>query len=436
MKKIIDKIKKFNITDWLFLCIIINLLPVILLEEFDITSRIYSALVAFGYLIQTIIMLIVIKDKIKEITKKEIRLFILFFGLQILGQGFNLVFLNSFHIKDLINLSCVVVNIFIFIIAINHFNVEKQQIQSLFKKMIILGVIASIYNIIKNGVDFTTILSLRSSHSVSFSSFFPNRNQFGIFMLITILCNSYLISLKRTKSNTLIQILFIFNAIMTMSRNCIMGILVLYAFRIYFALKNRKTKKITKKQIVITIVILSVLIVSSIALLNNDKIFDTLNRLFFRLENLKTGSGRFKVWNNSIHMCLNNNMITGVGRFRALQINQSVYNSSLESFHSVYFETFATYGIVGLVGFFCLVVYILKKIFKNKDLNLKSLLITSMFMFLILSILETLARFSMGYVDTISLIMFFTIPIISSNIKEEKATSVKSNRKVQLTKKK
>ena len=158
MKKIIDKIKKFNITDWLFLCIIINLLPVILLEEFDIPSRIYSALVAFGYLIQTIIMLIVIKDKIKEITKKEIRLFILFFGLQILGQGFNLVFLNSFHIKDLINLSCVVVNIFIFIIAINHFNVEKQQIQSLFKKMIILGVIASIYNIIKNGVDFTTIL--------------------------------------------------------------------------------------------------------------------------------------------------------------------------------------------------------------------------------------------------------------------------------------
>lgn len=422
MKKIINGIQKQNIMHWLFVCIIINLIPVIILEEFNVSNGFYSILVALGYFIQTVIMLVVTKDKAKEISKKEKRLFILFFGLQILGQMFNFMFLNSIHIKDLINLTATAINIFIFIIACNYFKVEKSQIKSFLEKMVILGVIASLYNIIKNGLEFTSLFTLQVSHSANFSSFFPNRNQFGIFLLVIILCNSYLISTNRTKSNVLIQILLIVSLLLTMSRNCIMGLIILYLFRLYFELKNKKIKKPSKKTIVLIVSIFILLITSLIILLNNDQTFETLNKLFFRIENLKNGSGRFELWHNSIRICLDNNVITGVGRFRALQINELVYNNDLNNFHNIYFETLVTYGVVGVGALLGLFIYIFKKNISNKDIKYKAFLITSMMTFLSISILETITRFSMGYVDTISLVMFFTLPIICSNMVDDSAS--------------
>ena len=68
-----------NILNYLFICIVINIIPTVLLGEFNISNKIYTLLTIGVYVIQTLIMLWYIKDKIKTTSKKMVISIIIFF---------------------------------------------------------------------------------------------------------------------------------------------------------------------------------------------------------------------------------------------------------------------------------------------------------------------------------------------------------------------
>lgn len=59
-----------------------------------------------------------------------------------------------------------------------------------------LGIIASLINILFNYKIIMKLSTLTNSYNANLSSFFPNRNQFGTFMLMMIISISLLLHFK------------------------------------------------------------------------------------------------------------------------------------------------------------------------------------------------------------------------------------------------
>ena len=412
--------KTRNILDYLFVCILINLIPVILLKVFEIPSKIYTILVLFVYAIQTLIMCWAVRKKIKETSKNIIIVLIVFFILQIIAQLCSYFRWQNVEIQDMANILSLTVNIFIYLYLCSKFEIMKKDFIAFMKKMIVVGLVSCIYNIIVNWEVILNFFGLEYSYLVSISSFFPNRNQFGSFMLIMIVATLYILINQKDKKYIFLLLIFMINLILTMSRNAILGMGLVLIFFILFNLKDF-CKKLSKKQIIIICCIIAVLIIVGIILLITiPEISDTINRLFLRTYTIDPTSGRMKVWTNGIEIWQNNPLI-GVGRFQAININETVYNSDLDQFHNIYIETVVSYGIVGLVGLAYIIVREIKKV-KNSQIDKisKRLMITSIIVFLVISFFETTCRFAIGYVDTLNTIFYFTIPLIYANIKNEK----------------
>lgn len=412
--------KKNNILNYLFICIVINMVPTILLGALGIPANVYTILNACAYILEVIIMLYAIRNNIKKISNKKLSILLLFFLVQILTQLINYFKWNSIEIEDIIHIFSVTINVFIFIFCCSYAEINKNDLIKFMKKMVLLGIIACIYNLFINGITMLNISNLVSSYSVSFSSFFPNRNQFGIFLLISIISNMYLKQESEKKIyRYFIDILFIINLVLTMSRTSIIGLITVFVAKFYFDYKN-KGKKISFIKAILIIILICLIVLGIIYILENEDVLKLIDTLFIRTDNIETASGRVTVWENGINIVTENNLLLGVGRFMGIEFNKTIYGSDLENFHSIYVETFVIYGIVGLVLLAILLIYIIKNIKLSKiPKEIKSILLISIIVFLIISAFETTTRLSIGYADTISLIYFITIPIICANMKKE-----------------
>ena len=413
--------KKNNILNYLFICIVINLIPIILLGIFEIQNKIYSVLVIIMYMVQTLIMFWAVKPKIKETSKKIIVIFIAFFILQVIVQIFNYIKWSRIEIKDIANIFSCLANIYIFVYLCSKFEITKEEFIDFMKKIVIIGIISCIYNVIANWNDIINIVNIKESYDVSISSFFPNRNQYAIFMLICIIANLYIIANKVSKKYIAIQILFIISIILTMSRNAILGLAILYGVYLCLNFKNINSKLTKKQKIIIVASVILFIIIATILLIKIPDLMKNINKLFIRTYTVNTESGRLALWINGFNI-FKDNPILGVGRFTGVNINMNEYNSPLDQFHNIYVETLVSYGIVGLIGLIYLFYIIIKKILNSKLGNAeKKIMLSSIIVFLAISCFETTTRFSIGYADTISMIYFFTIPLICANMnsKEE-----------------
>lgn len=412
--------KKNNILSYVFICIIINMLPISLLGVFNISDSIYTILNAIAYMLEILIMIYAVRNNIKKVSNKKIYLLLLFFLMQIIVQIINYFNFKQYSIQfqEVVHILSVTVNIFVFIICTSYSKVEKEDIIKFMKKMVYLGVLLCCYNIIVNANQILNILNISSSYSVSFSSIFPNRNQFGLFLITMILSNLYIKQLNKNFFYKFVEVFFIINLVLTMSRNSIIGMISIYIIKFY--LDCFVSKKISKKKILIVSLIILTMITAIIIILNNNQYMQLIDRLFIRSDTLETGSGRTQVWKNGIEMVVNNNIILGIGRFNAIRLNKTLYNSKLEQFHSIYIETFVTYGLTGLIILFVLFKYIMKRIKRSSlDLEYKNILITSLFVFMIISIFETTTRFAIGYADIMNMVYFIVIPIILTTENKE-----------------
>ncbi len=409
----IKEIPAYNVLNFLFITILLNLIPVFLLGVFDISRTLYSFLVGLVYFIQSVIFLFLCINRIKEITKKEF----LFLSVCVLNCILSTLFVfmkyNSVSLNEIIFTLTLIYNIFIFTICIRKFSITKEEVMKFFEKMVILGLLSVIFNLISNYKFLPSLLTVDNSYNLQFGSFFPNRNQFGSFMLIMIISNTFLYRYKNEKKLLFVQILFIINLILTMSRTSMLGLFTFFAVLLYykyFVEKKEISKKIKKNIFIVTILLVIIII---ILLLTTD-LLETLNKLFFRLDTIRTGSGRFNLWENGLSIVKDNNILFGIGRFKLIELNSLIFNSRLTQFHSLYLEKLFTHGILGMIWLFVLLSFVWKQTsFISK--NIKSIVKSSFITFLVISIFETTTRFSIGYADSIYMIFFLSLPLVLSN---------------------
>lgn len=407
--------KTKSVLNYLFFCIVINMIPPILLAETNISGGMYTVVNAAIYVIELLIMLNAVKENFAKVKGKQVVLLSMLFLLQILTQIINIYKGYSLIFEDVVHILSVTINIFVFIICLPYTQITKEELETFMKKMVMLGFVACVYNVIKNISMITSLSSLTSSYSANISSFFPNRNQFGIFLLEMLISNLYVKASTDKKFYKFTEIFFIINLLLTMSRNSILGLIAIYVIKFYIEFFT--TKRISKNKMIFTTLLLLAMIVAVCIIISTPKYMNVVEKLFIRSNTLETGSGRTTLWRNAIDLTLNNNWLIGVGRFNALRLNANLYNSDLE-FHSVYIEVFATYGIIGIIAFILFISSIIKKT-TNKYINkgIQNIPKITIIVFLVISIFETVTRFSIGYADMMGLIFFIALPLLISNMK-------------------
>lgn len=416
-----QKFLNYSVLDLMFIIIVSNILPVAMLGLLDISQTIYTILVALVYIIQSVLCLVYCYRQLSKITKTDY----LILGVAIvncmLSIGYSFYKLDYFNLKEVLFSISMIYNILIFILLVSKFSITKKDINQFLQRLVILGLFSVALNIILHFNDFSMIFVADNSYNLVFSSFFPNRNQFGIFMLIITISNTMLYKFNRENKYLVYGIIFIVNLFLSMSRTSMLGLfvfLVVFIFNEY--IKGNKIKFYIDKK---TVIILFFGIISLIILLLSTDFLSVINKMFIRTETIKSGSGRFDLWNDAFSIVMNNNLFVSVGRFTAINLNQLLFNSDLNQFHSIYIEKFVTHGLVGLIWLIVLLFMMLKSIIKLPDC-LKSVLLASFISFLFISLFETTTRFSIGYADAMSTIFFFSFPLICSNCSDDYKGSV------------
>ena len=398
-------LKKKSILDKLFLCIILNLIPSAMLGVFHISNKIYTILYGIVYIIQTILLFLATKNAYSRAPKKIVILLV----TMILNCGFAITYtglkFGNIDYNEIIFSFSFILNILIMIIGVYKEEIKKVELIRFLENMSKLGIIASLINILLNYKIIMKLSTLTNSYNAKLSSFFPNRNQFGTFMLMMIISISLLLYFKRERKYYIYCIIFIINLVLSMSRNAILSLVIYGIILIYFKYIKGNIK-FSKSKIVVFYAILIVLILLSILILKNQQFMKIIETLFIRADG-------FFIFTQF-------NPFFGVGRFKAIQINKELLGSDLDYFHSIYVEKLACHGIIGILTLYLLFKIVWKKIaYSNIDKNVKDILKAAFICFLIISMFETTTRFSIGYADTMSLIFFFTFPILVSNLKND-----------------
>ena len=403
--------KNSNILDKLYIIIVLNIIPSALYGLIKIPNGLYTALYAAVFFIQTLIIIFaIIRDKSVKVRKKHILLSVLLIAIAMSIVVYNIVVWGDIASSEYISLIANIINIVVLISISSQATIHKKDLVKFYRRIIILGIISAIINVALNYNKIFNLAALTNSYSANFSSFFPNRNQYGMFMFACIvsLVNLKILTKMSNKRFIFCMILFIAMLVLSMSRNSVLGLLIFTG--IYLISSERK---VTKNRLLVAVIIFILSIFSIFGMIQNEKLYNTINTMFLRTETIGSASGRSEVWRNGITIGSKYNPITGVGRERSIELNNVEFNNSLEYFHSTYIQTYAMYGIFGLMLLIGVLISIISKIKKLPvESRFRASLLAMMFAFVVMSIFETMTRFSIGYADTMGMVFYFTLPLI------------------------
>ena len=417
----------------IFACIFVSLIPTALYKNI-INGTTYTILNAISFVIQlTIGIHLIIKNKVdfKGIIKKYIKYIGIVIGILFISQLINLVKGINIKFNDIVNIGAMTVNVTLFILMIGKIKLEEKEFIMCMKLILSLALIACVYNLFIIVESIPQLLDYKNGYNIILSSFFPNRNQFGLFLVIAILSNMFIMCKdKSAKYKGSLVILFL-NLILTMSRTAILaGFIAMFTVVLLDERINKFIKNNVKKCIII---VTTLIILITLFFMINSEFAKIIDDLFIRSETISSGSGRTDIWNSSIKIVTENNMLSGVGRFAALELLKLEIPKGFAQFHNVAIEMYAIGGLLGVALYVFLIYKIYEKI-KNSQLDrkYKQCYIAVLLAYIIASTFESILRFSIGYVDTIALIYYIVIPLMFSNANKEQES--KDNNEVAIAK--
>ncbi|MBL6537185.1 O-antigen ligase family protein [Streptococcus suis] len=410
-----------KITDTMFMIILLNLIPTALLGLFDLNLTIYTGLYFICFVLQCILMWFSLGDNASKLSRPSFQLFVMIVLLQLFSHIYLMFVIGNYILSELMVMISVTVNLYFFIFQLHRVHLAEKDIICFFKRLCQLAFAACLLNVFLNFNQLRAIGALTGSYGAQFKSFFPNRNTFGIFLLVAIISNQYLIDTDKRKIHYFLQLFFILNLILTFARTSIAGMLIFYFS--YVVSKIVVQKQVNLKVIAGLLVLFATSVFFLDQMMSSTNILEKIDTLLLRTDSLEDGSGRFDVWLNGLEIGLSTNPLLGVGRYKALEMNKEIFGNDLNYFHSLYVETFVTYGIFGLMILIGGCAYIFKSVFCS-SFTKKYITLASLFTFGSISLLESTTRFSIGYADTISLIFFFSLPILISQVEVEQISIV------------
>lgn len=414
--------KKIAIEKWnnilpilLFLVVLVNYIPVFKLNfnvKQSFAADVVALVTAFG--IECFILALFYLKRIK-LSKPVIINFIAILIVTIISSVIQIINYknNSYEIMDFANIACKFVNIILlFVLAIN-IKIDEKYLNYFMKLIICVGIIACIQNMILYFEDIMAhlnLIELERKASIP-KSFFSQKNPFAFFLYISIISTIFLFQKENKIFGKIVLgltlLLFLFNVVLTFSRTG--TAMVIMFLGLWFLFTNKISVKVK-----VILAILGVIGVGICIPILNQHNPDLLNRIL-RLESVKTFTGRTKFWDIAKEEILSNpvNLIFGVGRFKAENLIEK-YN--VTQFHNTYVEFLVSGGIIELIYFLGIYVFVLVKTLKSKiDKKYKSIYLAMFISFAVYMLFESLGRFSIGSSDTMCLVFFITIPLLHSN---------------------
>ena len=398
--------KNNDISLYLSIIVILNIIPIGVMNLLTKKSiALPQSIILIIFVIQTgLLFSYFIRTKI-VVNKNYFILFILYITITLIYCMIQYIN-NSMEIQDIYNLITKFITVSTLIIFIEQLSIDEEKLIKFLKIILIIAIVACVYNMIYYSTEILSIAKLSSSYDVNIKSFFSNRNQFAQFLFVAIVADSMLMETDKSWKYKIYFIFILLNMIFTMSRTALMITAI-------FLIINFIIKQNTKKNLVKSILLLIILLCISLLLYN--KYSNIINSLFIRSDNIENASGRTGIWETGIDIVLNNNIIMGVGRFTGIKIlNNRGYDFT--QFHSIYIEALVNGGILELLLLILVLGILMKRLLKsNMPIGYKKKWIVTIICFGILGIFESINRFSIGYVDTMYTVFFITIPLLFTN---------------------
>ena len=366
----------------------------------------YQFLVGIMFMLQSITMFnYYFTSEIKMMNMR----FLIFSFILTISQLITLL-ISSFTIGinflDIINVFARFISVFIFLCIPSKISISKNGFRRFMFLISILGLVASLYNMIINFKEILNILNINNAYEMNFTSFYLNRNSFAQLLLFSIIANSILYDKTQRKYKLVFFLIYLINIFVTLSRTVLACVII---FLIISSVIYDK-RNIIKISIAISLFMIGLIILITIKPEIKNFIIDMVIRK-------EAGtSGRTDLWFVGIHILNNTNWIFGIGYISSRDIINSM-GFNLNEFHSFYIETLVGGGIIDLLLHFIILIYIIKRvtiIYKN-DKRIGALYFSAFISLFIYSLFESASIFTMGYVGTVCTIFIITIPLLYSN---------------------
>lgn len=411
----LNYLKKSSNEMLLFICLIISLIPTVLYKRL-ITGTVYTAFNALAFGLQVLLGCYIVKKNnidVKGFLKKYkayviIAILILFFS-----QLINIFKGMQIQINDIVNIFSVIINVILFICLIPKTKLTEEGFINFMKLILGLAMVSCVYNVFVLIEHIPTFLKGINSYNINLDSFLQNRNQYGLFLVVAIMANIFLLDNNNIKKYKITLAILLVSLALTLSRTAMIAVVVALIVKYIINDKTKNWLKNNYKKCIIGIVI--AIIGLAILSLICPSILNFIDDLFIRSETITSGSGRVNIWINGIDIVTSENLLSGTGRFQALDLLSERIPKSFTHFHNVLIETYAMAGIIGVIAY----IYLIYKIFitvKNSNMQsrYKKTYLGVFFAFLVVSTLESVTRFSIGYVDTIAILFYMVIPLMFS----------------------
>lgn len=338
--------------------------------------------------------------------------------------------LGTYYLYDILNIVCKFANIlFLFVLLIN-MELDEKYIYNFMRLMVLFGLVSCIFNFIIYYQDILAtlkIITIDTKKIIESKSFFAQKNQFA-YVLFTCIVSCIILIIKTPKIKSKVVrilrilfyvfciLLFLFNMIFTQSRT---GLAITVMFLGLYLLFNDRMKIYQKMIFIVIIGIVGAIGISKLYEYNPELLVDKL----IRADSIKTLTGRTKIWNVALDVANESTetRLFGAGRFKGIE---AINNAKMPftQFHNTYIEFLVSGGIVELIYFISIYLFVIVKVIRSKKMNKKykilySCLYVSYFVYMFS---ESLGRFSIGGSDCLGIIFFVTIPLLHSNSIQEK----------------
>ena len=311
--------------------------------------------------------------------------------------------------NDIINTLVKTVNIVFFVDAVAGKTIEREQLERYAKLIMGLSIAACFYNLFINMNSLGTALTnYGSPYGVNLKSFFINRNQFGMALVIWFIMTDLAYVGKKSLAKTLVHLLQVVNIILTLSRGAIAAVVVYWLARQLIFYTGEKTVRYVAT-------FLGVIILAALAIYTPQLNIILKNKIL----RVNVGdAGRADVWLTGLQVFLIN-PLNGVGTYTGLDIALA-QGFEFGQFHNFFIDTLVGGGIIEL----CVVLSIIQKVYKKCVVKLMgtdylAIYRSAMIALVCTGLIESVSFFSMGYVDTMFTIHYITLPVLMSNMNVE-----------------
>lgn len=339
---------------------------------------------------------------------------------------------GNYYLFDIFNIACKFVNIlFLFVLLIN-MELDEKYIYNFMRCLVLMGIVSCVFNFIIYYEEILAALKIITinTKTVATKSFFAQKNQFA-YVLFTCIVSCIILILHTPKKKFKVLysfciLLFLFNMIFTESRT---GLAITALFLGLYLLFNDRMK-VSKKLILITILgVIGAIGIFELYKYNPELLMNKL----VRADSIKTLTGRTRIWDISLAVTneSTSNLLFGAGRFRGIDV---INNAKLPftQFHNTYIEFLVSGGIVELIYFILIYLFVIITVIKSKKLSkkYKIIYICLYISYFVYMFSESLGRFSIGGSDCLGLIFFVTMPMLHANSNKEDINVEQENKEL------